>query len=66
MVGVEELVHGELGLLLGCPCVVVFELLEVCEGFGNREDEGRMVARRRVGVYGGGIETGVSDLRHLR
>jgi len=38
---------------LGCPCVFVFEFIEVYEGFGDREEEGRMVARIKVGVYGG-------------
>jgi len=51
--------------VLGCPCVVVSELVEVYEGFGDREDEEWMVTRGRVGVYGRGMETGVSDLRYL-
>jgi len=51
--------------LLGCPCVAVSELVEFYEGIGDREDEGRMVARGRVGVYGRGMEAGVSDLRYL-
>ena len=45
--------------------VVVFKLVEVYEGIGDREDEGRMVVRGRVGVYGGGIKAGVSELRYL-
>ena len=51
--------------MLGCLCAVVSELVEVYEGFGDLEEEGRMVARGRVGVYGGGMEAGVSDLRYL-
>jgi len=51
--------------LLGCPYVVVSELVEVYEGLGSREDEGRIVVRGRVGDYEGGMEVGVSDLRYL-
>ena len=51
--------------MLGCPCFIVSELVEVYEGFVDREDEGRMVPRGRVGVYGRGMEAGVSDLRYL-
>ena len=60
-----KLANGESGLLLGCPCVVISELVEVYEGFRDRENERRMVARGRVGVYGGEMEAGVSDLRYL-
>ena len=51
--------------MLGCPCVALSELVEVYEGFGDREDEGRMVARGRVGIYGEGMEIEVPDLRYL-
>ena len=54
LVGVEELLDSEKGLLLGNLCVVVAELVEICEGFGNREDKGRIVARGGVYVYRGG------------
>ena len=50
---------------MGCPCVFVFEFIEVYEGFGDREEEGRMVARSRVCVYGGRLEVGVSNSRDL-
>ena len=55
----------EYGLLLGFLCVVVSELVEIYEGFGDREHEARMVARSREVGYRGGLEAGVSDLWYL-
>ena len=51
--------------MLGYPCVVVAELLDVYEGFGDREDKGRMVARGGVCVYKEGVGDGVFDLGYL-
>ena len=51
--------------MLGYQCVVVSELVEVYEGFGDREDNGRMVARGRACVYRGGMKVGVADLGYL-
>jgi hypothetical protein len=56
---------GEWGLLLGYPCVIVAELVEVYEGFGNRQVNRRMVARDGVCVYIRGMGDGVSDLGYL-
>ena len=50
---------------MGCSCVVVSELVEVYEGFGDREDERRMVTRGREGGYGGRMGAGVSDMWYL-
>ncbi len=51
--------------MLGLLCVVVSELVEVYAGFGDREDEDRMVARGSEDGYGGGMEAGVSELWYL-
>ena len=50
---------------MGYPCVVVAELVEVYGEFGDREDEGRMIARCGVCVYSGGRDAGISNLRYL-
>ena len=59
LVGAEKLLDGKKSLLLGCPCVVVAELVEVYEGFGYRKDEGRMVACGGVLINRGGVEVGM-------
>ena len=48
--------------MLGCACIVVAELVEVYEGFGDREVKGRMVACGGVCVYRGAVGDGISDL----
>ena len=50
---------------MGCPCVVVAELVEVYEGFGYGKDEGRMVARGGVWFYRGEVDVVISDLGYL-
>ena len=62
MVGAKELLVGEKSLLLGCPRVVVAELVKVYEGFGYRNDEGRMVACDGVRFLQRGVDVGISDL----
>ena len=52
-------------LLLGCPCVVVAQLVEAYNGFGYKKDEGRMVACCGVGIYQTGVEVGISDSGYL-
>ena len=51
--------------MLGYPCVVISELVEVYEGVGDREDKGRMISRDRVCAYSEKIEAGVPDLRYF-
>ncbi len=65
LLGAKELLDGKNSLLLGCPCVAVAELVEICEGFGYRKDEGRMVASGGVWIYKEGVEVGISDLGYL-
>ncbi len=62
---VEELLDGKKSLLLGCPCVVVTELVVVYKGFGYRLDEGRVVACGGVWIYRGEGGVRISDLGYL-
>jgi len=38
LVGAEEVLDGKESLLLGCPCVVVAEMVEVYKRFGYWKD----------------------------
>ncbi len=60
-----ELLDDEEGILLGYPCIVVSELVEVYEGFRDREDKERVVASGRVCVVWRGLGVGVSNLGYL-
>jgi len=65
LVETEVVLDGKNSLLLGCPCVVVAELVEVNKGFGYRKNEGRLVACCGIWIYQRGVEVEISDLGYF-
>jgi hypothetical protein len=50
---------------MGCSCGVIAKLVEVYEGFGYREDKGRVVSSGGVCVCGGKCRCEVSYLGYF-